>query len=134
MTCAELSIVCQTTCSGRDPTSSRQVAGISPGVLVMLGASVRGGIILNRHHSENKGTSNSLFQRKIPGRGLGNKSKNKAAGQKETERKRQRGGEKKRERKRELCLVLFPFDICYILPENNLKAPLTGFLLVGWRC
>ena len=51
---------------------------------------------------------------------------------KQTESQRDR--ESERERQRGLCLVLFPFDICYILPENNLKAPLTGFLLVGWRC
>lgn len=38
------------------------------------------------------------------------------------------------QRKSAVCLVLFPFDICYILLENHSKAPLTGFLLVGWRC
>lgn len=95
-----------------------------------------GCIILNRHHSENKGTSNSLFQSKIPGRGLG-KNSDRIRGEKglwggERERERER---EHTERRRESALpCAFPFDICYILPENHSKAPLTGFLLVGWRC
>lgn len=118
--------LCQTTCSGKRPhllkTSSKHFPRHASNPWLCF--RVRGDIILNPHCNKNKGTSNSLFQRKIPGRGLGKKSKNKA------------GNKKERETEREcaLCLVLFPFDICYILPENHSKAPLTGFLLVGWRC
>lgn len=71
MTYAELSIV-----SVRQPAVVRphllktSISSISPrrAVQIKLCFRIRSAIILNQHHSENKGTTNSLFQRKIPGR------------------------------------------------------------------
>lgn len=91
-----------------------------------------GCIILNRHHSENKGTSNSLFQSKIPGRGLG-KNSDRIRGEKGLGGgEREREGERThREKERECFALCFPVWHLLHSAWKSLESPTHRFS-AGW--